>query len=282
MTVQRSPLQVAPARVGFCGDWNADLRWATRAVEEAADQGAQVLVQLGNFGGRLRTVYLSGLNTVLERAGLSLMFVDGNVEDHRRLDKMPVEPTTGLRPLTARVWYAPRGYRWTWGDTRFVAVGGAHSLDGMWRRRNGHLWSAGERITYEQADLIRHAGEADVLVSHDCPAGVEIPGWADAESRFPPIEIWRGVEHRALLAEIVQAVRPAMIWHGHYGRRYTTDAELGYGPVRVNGLGASIRQVQPRVVTPRDMVDALGNNVHVVDLAQIKDHRIAAENARTP
>ena len=42
--------------------------------------------------------------------------------------------------------------------------------------------------------------------------------------------------HRARLRTVVDAVRPKALWHGHFHRRYSAEADLGYGPVAVHGL----------------------------------------------
>jgi hypothetical protein len=100
-------------------------------------------------------------------------------------------------------------------------------------------WWAEEAITDEQAARAVAGGPADVLIAHDCPAGVLIPGIDDrtlSEAPFPAFELLRAGEHRQVLRRVVDAVRPAQIWHGHYHRAYTAVADLGYGDVQVVGL----------------------------------------------
>jgi hypothetical protein len=79
-------------------------------------------------------------------------------------------------------------------------------------------------------------GPADVLVSHDCPSGVDIPGLSASASLWPAEELVAAEAHRARLRTVVDAVRPRAVWHGHFHQRYSTVAELGYGPVAVHGL----------------------------------------------
>jgi len=79
------------------------------------------------------------------------------------------------------------------------------------------------------------AGPADVMVTHECPAGVEHrfpptpPGWAPADVR-------RSDVHRGLLREVVLGVRPRWLMHGHLHLSYQRMVDLGDGPIEVTGL----------------------------------------------
>ena len=223
-----------PARVAFAGDWHANTRWGIAAIQHAADRGAEVIIQLGDFGYEFRAAFLDGLERALTRTGLCLLFVDGNHEAFPTLLRYPVRDN-GLRQLTDRVWHLPRGFRWIWGGVRWLALGGAHSVDRPWREP-GVSWWPEETLT--DADLARASagGPADVMVSHDCPAGVSIPGLADSAHLWPAEELMASDDHRARMRTVVDAAQPTAIWHGHFHRRYTTSAELGYGPVTVHGL----------------------------------------------
>lgn len=227
-----SPLSV-PKRIAFAGDWHGSRSWAVRAVEYAAEQGADVIVHAGDFG-YFQPAYLPGVTSALAAADMHLLFVDGNHEHHRWLLWQQLD-AEGLRPLTGRIHHLPRGFRWTWDGVRFVALGGAHSVDGIWRRRDGDLWQPEERITDGQAAQVAADGQANVLISHDCPAGFDIPG-LPPPGTFPEIEILRAEEHRRILRGVVDAVRPRMIWHGHYHSAYTRVVDFGWGAINVAGL----------------------------------------------
>jgi predicted phosphodiesterase len=243
-----------PARIGFAGDWHANTRWATAAVEYAAEHGAGVIVHLGDFGYEFRPAFLRGLDRALHQANLSLLFVDGNHEAFPTLHQYPVR-ANGLREVTERVWHLPRGSRWTWGGVRFLAVGGAYSIDRQWRTP-GSSWWREEEITDEQVAAAIDGGPADVLVSHDCPAGVVIPDLADTAEIWPPLDLLRAENHRRQLTRVAEAVRPRWFWHGHYHRRYDLSTDLGYGPVSVRGLDCD--------------ATSLAGNVVVVDLEDLR------------
>jgi hypothetical protein len=258
-----------PARVAFAGDWHANTRWGIAAIQYAAEQGAEAIVQLGDFGYEFRAAFLDGLERALQRTGLRLLFVDGNHEDFPTLLRYPVRDN-GLRRLSDRVWHLPRGFRWVWGGVRWLALGGAHSVDRPWREP-GISWWHQEAITDDDIARAVAGGPADILVAHDCPAGVDIPGLAESAHLWPAEELVAANAHRAQLRRVVDAVRPRTIWHGHFHRRYSAVADLGYGPVTAHGLDCdgstfdgnvsvlTLDEILPAEPTTRDLQRAPAN-----------------------
>ncbi len=246
-----------PDVVAFFGDWHTNTHYAVAALEHAAAHGADVGIHVGDFGGRFPAGYLASVTRACNRVGMNLLFVDGTHDDHQQLARLPLN-RHGIRPLDGgRIFHLPRGFRWTWHGRRFLALGGAHSVDGPTRRRSGLLWQP-EEETISTADARRAvAGPVvDVLVSHDCPAGVDIPGLAAGAHRWPADQLAHADTHRRLLRSVVDVVQPVHIVHGHYHRRYTLTVDLGYGPVHVHGLA-------------EDGCHDLADNVHVVRLADL-------------
>src|SRR5262245_61251493 len=107
-------------------------------------------------------------------------------------------------------------------------------------------------------ELAGAGGRVDVLLTHDCPAGVVIPGLARFAHFWPPDEQVAATEHRQRLRQVVDNVQPRVIWHGHYHTDYSRVVDLGYGPVHVHGLscdGTSLAG-NVRVVARADLVPA--------------------------
>lgn len=256
----RNPL-TQPDRIAIAGDWHGDIAWACQAIWHAHEHGADTLIHLGDFGYQFKPHFLIRLNEILATCGMSLLFVDGNHDDHEWLATLRVH-RTGLRPLGDWIWHVPRGFRWKWHGLRFVGVGGAHSVDGMWRRQGGLMWQPAERITDEQAAEVMRGGVADVMFSHDCPSGVDIPGLNPRD--FPHFEILRAQEHRLLLRQIVDVVKPQAIWHGHYHVPYQQQPNFGWGPIAVSGLAEN--------------GSSIAGNLHLVDLP---DLAVALHGPRT-
>jgi len=233
-------MELVPGRIGVAGDWHGNTAWATRAVRKMAAllpaAGPRVIVHLGDFGiwpGPGGQEYLARLDAALAEAGAELCFVDGNHEDFTQLARLEAGPD-GRPRVTERIFYLPRGHRWRWHGRDWLALGGAVSLDRA-GRTEGTGWWPEEEITVRQAGAVMEAGPADVMVTHECPAGIEHtfplppPWWSQADLR-------RSDAHRSLLREVVLAVRPRWLMHGHLHLSYQRQVDLGGGPIEVTGL----------------------------------------------
>lgn len=242
-----APISRTPGRIAFAGDWHANGPWAQMAIKYAVrERHADVIVHLGDFGYEFEPSFLDRVDRTLGEVGVSLFFVDGNHEAFPTLYGFPVRPG-GLRQVAERVWHLPRGFRWSWGGVRFLALGGAYSIDRRWRVR-GESWWPEEVLTAEEVATASLSGEVDVLVAHDCPAGVDIPGLIETKQFWPGDDLALAGAHRSLVRQVTDATRPAAIWHGHYHRRYSAMADIGYGPVRVEGLDCDGTRLEKNVV----------------------------------
>lgn len=228
-----------PDRIGVAGDWHGNTAWATRAVRKIAGllpSGPRIIVHLGDFGiwpGPDGREYLSEVTAALGAADAELWFVDGNHEDFSQLARLRPGPD-GRSPVTERIWHLPRGHRWRWHGRVWLALGGAVSVDRALRTAGVDWWPE-EEITWRQAGAVIDAGQADVMLTHDCPGGVphDFPppprSWAAADLR-------RSEAHRGLLREVVLSVEPRWLMHGHLHMGYQRTVDLGRGPVEITGL----------------------------------------------
>ncbi|WP_084229400.1 metallophosphoesterase family protein [Mycobacterium sherrisii] len=251
---------VPPSRIAIAGDWHADTAYGVAAIEHAAKRHATVLLHLGDFGYDFTDRYLDSLDDALDRWGIVLAFVDGNHENFDRLFRWPVD-ADGLRHLRNRIVHLPRGFRWQWAQTRCLALGGAYSID-RFLRQLGRSWWAQESLTAQQARDAAAGGPADVMFCHDCPAGITVPGAARDRFGFPAQELRRSELYRVRLRSVVDAVRPARLWHGHFHHRYQSILYgEGYRTV-VDGLGKNGGPID--------------NNMVVVNLAELGAHRLSS------
>jgi len=229
-----------PRLVGVAGDWHGNAAWATHAIRRISAQlparEPGLILHLGDFGiwpdpgGR---AYLSAVEAALAALGMQLWFLDGNHEDYSMLSRLR-PGRDGLRRVTDRIWHVPRGHRWTWHGRQWLALGGAVSFDSAERTR-GRDWWPDEEITTAQAAAIAAAGHADVLVSHDCPAGVRHTFPAPPAS-WSRADLARNAAHRQRLQEVADAVQPRWLLHGHLHRAYQRHVDMGWGPVEVTGF----------------------------------------------
>jgi hypothetical protein len=230
-----------PQQVLIAGDWHTNTLWAKAVIEklpEAIPEGPRILLHVGDFGlwpGPEGKRYLYEVTAALAAVDAELWFVDGNHEDHARLTAL-LAARHGNRsqpiPITDRITWLPRGYRWTWHDREWLALGGATSVDRA-VRIPGRSWWANESIHHADFKAAVAGGHADVMVTHDCPQGVplslsgNVPGWWE----LGPAE-----EHRRILRQIVDQVKPFWLVHGHYHLFHNTVVDLGWGCLRVVGL----------------------------------------------
>lgn len=232
------------------GDWHANVHFAKNAINNLPGH-VEVAVHVGDFGYKFDDTYLNAVDRAARYKDIVVMFVDGNHEDHAWLNAQPVDDD-GVRRLRPRVWHLPRGFRWEWCGLKFVALGGAHSVDRQWRMPGVDWWQE-ETITQHDAFRVVNAGDADIIISHDAPDGHFIPGLAPP-GVFPEEEINIADAHRRLFGTIAREVNAQYVWHGHYHSKYRTVN----GEMIVTGLDCD--GLDPR---------ALERNVDIVDLMEL-------------
>lgn len=253
-----------PTKLLIAGDWHGNTGWARSVIDYAAQRGCDTIVQCGDFGFWRDTPetarFLSSLQADLEHHGITLYWVDGNHEDHGRLQRM----TLGLEfpTLTAgyeRIWYLPRGYRWQWWGKTWMAVGGAVSVDKQ-HRSEGRSWWPAETLTEEQVEYCCRPGDVDVIVAHDCPRGVNIPKVGpsfderhDNPRGWPVGALIESDQHRMKLARIWDATGATRLYHGHYHIGYEKrHGSFGHGLVIGLDCDGSQAHDHIRIVTEKD------------------------------
>jgi hypothetical protein len=75
------------------------------------------------------------------------------------------------------------------------------------------------------------------MLTHDCPDGVDIPTLRKSSpAEWPEAALRAAQQHRELLRAVVNAVMPAVLYHGHYHVRYD-DVLYGHQyETQVHGL----------------------------------------------
>lgn len=205
--------------IAFAGDWHGNFPYTRKALNYSAKHGAEVVVHVGDFGVWSPYNYIQAVGDEAARLGLQVFFVDGNHEDHPWLNAQPIRED-GFRVLHDNVAHIPRGTVWTWDNVNFMGLGGAHSVDRQWRR-DGVEWFREETLTYGQAfEAGSTVHDIDIMITHDCPNRVDIPGIAGNPHGFPPVEIALAEKHRELLGFVVDSVQPKILVHGHYHVNY--------------------------------------------------------------
>lgn len=216
-----------PNKLMIAGDWHGNWTWAVHAINYAHQNGADTILQLGDFGfwvpGGATANYLNKVEKALAEFGIDLYWLDGNHEYHADLKlwhNLSAPVATKKRP---HIHYLPRGYQWEWWGKAWMSVGGAVSVDK--HLRGPKSWWPEETLTDEQVEHCCR-GLVDVIVSHDCPSGVDIPGLSPPGT-WPDWVIYESDIHRRKLRRIWDETGATRLFHGHYHSRY--DAPLGDG-----------------------------------------------------
>lgn len=215
-----------PVKVMVSGDWHGNTAFALASITYAAEQGCDVLIQVGDFGfwpysyGKM---YLDRVQGAARRSGIRLYWLDGNHEDHSR----KAEFNDANRP---NVVHLARGFRWTWWGKRFMAVGGAVSPDKR-DRIQGRSWWPEEELT--EAELVYACRDdktsVDVIFAHDCPLGVDIPTIGPCNEERPgpppfPLDVLAHCDfHRGKMKVIWEQLQPELWVHGHYHIPYKSQ-----------------------------------------------------------
>lgn len=237
--------------IAMFGDWHGNLHFAKDAIANLPAD-VDVAIHTGDFGYMFNDDYLNSVNKAARRKDIVLMFVDGNHENHEWLNNQPIDDD-GVRRLRPRVWHLPRGFRWEWFGLKFLALGGAHSVDRQ-SRIEGLSWWADEFVNHHEMEKAIAGGDADIMITHDAPDGHHIPGLAPA-NMFPQKELLSAAQHRYTVGTVVREVNARYLWHGHYHSRYITTN----GGTIVTGLDCDNRGP-----------DAFRRNVDIIDLGELQ------------
>ena len=257
-------------RILLVGDTHGNPRWTPFVIDQAQKLGADLIVQLGDFGywprDRRGSRFLDTVEQALRDSGLPMWFIDGNHEDHTMLRSGDTPP--GLVPVSDHLTYVARGTRWTWGDTEWLAVGGASSVD-RHLRTTGFDWFEDEFMTPEQLAAVEKAGHADVVVAHDAPAGVEfIPAW-HAKTELPAGQGWPAdaladsAAHSQRMRHLLDVVQPRAWFHGHHHVGYHEILTTDFGLTDVYGLDMDSAQLSKSTL----LVDGAGVPISVDEVA---------------
>lgn len=217
-----------PQRLAIVGDVHANATHMCQVVAYAKQQGADAILQVGDFAFDQRENFdgspnfLDQVNEACEDWGIPLAWIDGNHDHATRLQALVAEHGHTPIPIRPNIYYLPRGFRWEWCGVSFLALGGAHSVDRPWRTPHVEWWP-GETISAGDALRACEGGRADVMITHDVPDGVRIPSIEGNPYGFPERELEAAERNRRVLRSVVDVVQPRRLFAGHYHCRLTTE-----------------------------------------------------------
>lgn len=217
----------------FVGDVHGDTDFLTRAVDLALEVEADRIIQLGDLGfgwpGHKGHQFMADLAFFAKR--MPIWWVPGNHESYSALEDMGGS-IAGDEPeeLFEGFFNLPRGCRFPLGASTALAIGGAASIDKHWRVE-GESWWPQESIDPEDVERCIAGGPVDIVVSHDCPSWVQIPGNHSA-NKTTHRPSWF---NRSCLQRVLEDCRPKRWYHGHHHVRYVEFGDIA----RVTGLASN-------------------------------------------
>lgn len=200
-----------PEKILLLGDTHHDAGFVKKVIDHAAHKQVDTIIQVGDMGWWPQRGdcddYFDQVDLMCRKAGINLFWVDGNHEDHDSL-------VPGFK-YGQRIQHLPRGFRWQWWGKTWMSVGGGASVDSQ-RRTPGFDWFPQETLTWDEYEYCLRPGKVDIIVSHDCPDQVIMPGLDSKARMYPEQAIRESERHRTLIGQICDTTRPDFLWHGHY------------------------------------------------------------------
>lgn len=231
-------------RVLVAGDVHGELQQIHWLAARAKRESVSVIIQVGDLGYWPHTdpQFIKKSDKILAKAGLHMVALDGNHENFSALG-CPHPEFDQFRVLGERVLHVPRGASWEWRGRKFLALGGAHSVDKAWRltkerqareshKRSHWLWWPEEDITDDDQRTAQEAGRAEILLTHDAPSSAKVPVFESGHREDPET-----VSNRQRLQRALESARSELVIHGHYHERYTGVCGSFDHAARIEGLG---------------------------------------------
>lgn len=231
-------------KIMLAGDSHGDTMYLRQLLHRCEDQGLDLLFVLGDFGYWEHTAegvhFLDRLDFWAARHDTPIYFLDGN---HDKTSLLLEKYGNDVGPdgfLEVRNWisYAPRGLRWEWSGKKFIALGGAYSVDKDWRldleRKRGKpesLWFPEEEMSdVDMADILAADDSlVHIMLAHDKPRASQ-PMWNRKD--LPGC-----IHNQQRLQRAAVTLQPELFVHGHLHYRYTDHIQVGdMDYCRVEGL----------------------------------------------
>ena len=164
------------------GDTHATIDWekinTTRFPEQRDLTKSDYLIIVGDFGGvwdggNQDRYVIRNYNS----RNFTTLFIDGNHENHDLLDAFPVKEWNGgkVHYISDSVIHLMRGQVYTIDGIRFFTMGGAESIDKIYRKEGVSWWERELPSNEEYEEALRTLEkvdyEVDVVLTHCAPEG---------------------------------------------------------------------------------------------------------------
>lgn len=206
-------------KICFAGDVHGDINNLLKIFKYAKDNNCDLIIQVGDFGYGFpgHKNFLNKIKSLIRQFNIPLYFIKGNHDNHEWLVYKKITK------LSDNFFFIPNGVNFEFDSVKFIAYGGAYSIDKA-RRTEGKDWWRDEEISIQ--DVNDSVGKtADIIISHDAPYTSNI---ADMMYLLP---IEEAMENRKKLQAIVEEIKPKFLIHGHYHFRGVCSANYTDGDI---------------------------------------------------
>ncbi|WP_337007406.1 MULTISPECIES: metallophosphoesterase family protein [unclassified Microbacterium] len=227
-------------RVAVLGDIHGNFRWldiVARSIRALAPD-ITTMLQLGDWAMDPGTT-----DEALDGTGIERIYVTlGNHEPWDQITPLLKAHPGHAIQVSEITWILPRPARLTIGGRTVLSLGGAVSVDKAWRQE-GVTWWRDEEITREQVSAAIAGGPADLMLTHESPAGTPVRAVREILRTnpfgFPADAIADSATSRARVAKVWNIVYPELLIHGHMHAPGGGQTEDG---LRVASLGQDGQQ----------------------------------------
>lgn len=207
--------------VGALGDLHGNTPWTRVTLNTFDKANIRIILQLGDFGinsGEQGYNHLRITNRVLEENKQTLLVTLGNHENYDEIKSfLPHPEMEGFiyKKEFPNIIIANRGARFTINETSFVSLGGANSIDRIGRIQGVDWWTE-EQITEKDILSTVKGGYADIMLTHDCPEGINLWNNNSPDEIWTPEEVVYSELSRKILKRGADGVKSKLLLHGHY------------------------------------------------------------------
>lgn len=219
----------------LAGDCHGNFHHLDKLLKWAVKEECDALVQLGDWGFTWPEKMPKSYETFQSKvtaAGVPFFFLEGNHDNYDWLKQTgaweadaPVEVGTGIV-------YLPRASTWEWDGLKFMAMGGAFSID-VDQRMPGLSWWEEELIRDADLEKAFAKGKVDILLSHDSPNNPTLQRFLEEHSDLVRRQGWDSYKldrtsknNRTAMTLVYQSAQPALTVHGHYHHYYLDTNEV--------------------------------------------------------
>lgn len=202
--------------VWVCGDWHGNVSHVERLLPamRRANASVRTILHLGDWWMESRPV-----DYWAQKAGIDRVLVTlGNHEPWSAYSALLDEAPGQAIRVSEVTWLLPRPFRFTIAGREVLSLGGAASIDRLWRTESVDWWPQ-EQITETQVQEAIAGGSADIMLTHETPDSTPVEEVRQLLEAPPAGVPWQAMAESAAsrhrIERVWSAASPQLLMHGH-------------------------------------------------------------------